>query len=207
MGFEQSTQVACLLKRIFAARPFGKILQSILKDSPYPRYMLDTAVRRAKTDRDDEDKKFHSVSRDRVRIIRACLIRFNIIKRGELNMLNTQNRDGAYNCGRLFAVLEIIQAKALGESVNATIKDKFFSSACSTPYLVFPRLIKLSQSHLGKLDKGNTIYCEKLIQEIIGNLSDSFPKALSMEKQGMFILGYYQQKENIYQNKNQGEKK
>lgn len=182
-----------------------KILESILNATPYPRYMLDTAVRRAKTDQDDKSKKFHSVSRDRVRIIKACLTRLNKIKRGELNMLNTQNRDGAYNCGRLFAALEMIQQKAL-PGINATIKDKFFSSACSTPYLVFPRLMKLAQNHLGKLDKGSLIYYEKLIQDIVTNLNDSFPKALDTEKQGMFILGYYQQKEKLYENKNKGEK-
>lgn len=183
----------------------AKILQSILKGSPYPRYMLDTAVRRVKTDQDDASKKFYAVSRDRVRIIKACLTRMNIIERGENNMLNTQNKDGAYNCGRLFAVLEMIQQKAL-PGINATIKDKFFSSACSTPYLVFPRLLKLSQSHLGKLDKGNVIFYERYLQEIISNLGDAFPKALSMEKQGMFILGYYQQKEKFFEKKNGGEK-
>lgn len=182
----------------------ARILQSVLKGTPYPRYMLETAVRRAKTDQDDTSKKFYAVSRDRVRIIKACLTRMNMIKRGEWNMLNTQNKDGAYNCGRLFAVLEMIQQKAL-PGINATIKDKFFSSACSTPYLVFPRLIKLSQSHLGKLDKGSVIFYEKHIQEILSNLGDSFPKAMSMEKQGMFILGYYQQKESFFEKKNEGE--
>lgn len=183
----------------------AKILQSILKGAPYPRYMLDTAVRRAKTDQDDASKRFYAVSRDRVRIIKACLTRMNIIKRGELIMLNTQNKDGAYNCGRLFAALEMIQQKAL-PGINTTIKDKFFSSACSTPYLVFPRLLKLSQSHLGKLDKGTTIFYEKQLQEIMSNLGDTFPKAMSMEKQGMFILGYYQQRESFFEKKNEGEK-
>lgn len=183
-----------------------KILQSILKGSPYPRYMLDTAIRRAKTDQDNTKKGFYAVSRNRVRMIKACLTRMNIIKRGEFYMLNMQNKDGAYNCGRLFAVLDMIQQKAL-PGINATIKDKFFSSACSTPYLVFPRLIKLSQNHLKKLDKGSTVFYEKYIQEILSNLSDAFPKAMSMEKQGMFILGYYQQREKLFEKKNEGEKK
>jgi CRISPR-associated protein Csd1 len=182
-----------------------KILQSILKGTPYPRYLLNTVVCRVKTDQDNASKKFYAVSRDRVRIVKACLTRMNLIKRGEFNMLNTQNQDSAYNCGRLFAVLEMIQQKAL-PGINATIKDKFFSSACSTPYLVFPRLLKLSQSHLGKLDKGSMIYYEKYIQEIVSNLGDSFPKAMSMEKQGTFILGYYQQKEKLYEKKSEGEK-
>lgn len=183
----------------------AKIMQSILHGSPYPRFMLETAVRRAKTDRDDAAKKFYAVSRDRVRIIKACLTRMNLIKRGEFTMLNTQNTDGAYNCGRLFAVLEMVQRRAHPD-LNATIKDKFFSSACSTPYLVFPRLMKLSQSHLGNLSKSSVIFYEKLIQEIVNNLGDFFPKALNMEKQGMFILGYYQQKEKLFGNKNEGEK-
>lgn len=183
----------------------AKMMQSILNGTPYPRYMLETAVRRAKTDQDDAGGKFHAVSRDRVRIIKACLTRAHLIKRGGWNMLNTQNKDGAYNCGRLFAVLEMIQQKAL-PGINATIKDRFFSSACSTPYLVFPRLMKLSQSHLGKLDKSNAVFYEKHIQEILGNLGDSFPKAMSMEKQGMFILGYYQQREKFFEKKNEGEK-
>lgn len=182
-----------------------KILQSILNGSPYPRYLFNTVIRRAKTDQDNVNQKFYAVSRDRVRIIKACLIRMNLIKRGESNMLNTQNKDSAYNCGRLFAVLEMIQQKAL-PNINATIKDKFFSSACSTPYLVFPRLLKLAQSHLGKLDQGSVIYYEKYIQEILSNLGDAFPKAMNMDKQGMFILGYYQQREKFYEKKSEGEK-
>ena len=120
-------------------------------------------------------------------------------------MLNEQCKDSAYNCGRLFAVLEALQQKALGENINATIKDKFFASACSTPYLVFPRLLKLAQNHLGKLEKGMNIYFEKMIQKITNNLGESFPKALSMDKQGTFILGYYQQREKNYESKTKGE--
>lgn len=179
-----------------------KILHSILSGAPYPGFMFNTVVRRTKSDHDNTKKKFYAVSRDRVRIIKACLTRMNFIERGELKMLNTQNKDGAYNCGRLFAVLEMIQQKAL-PGINATIKDKFFSSACSTPYLVFPRLIKLSQNHLGKLDTGSVIYYDKLIQKILSNLGDAFPKAMSMEKQGMFILGYYQQREKFFEKKNE----
>lgn len=120
-------------------------------------------------------------------------------------MLNTQNKNSAYNCGRLFAVLEKIQQRAL-PGINASIKDRFFSSACSTPYLVFPRLLKLAQNHLGKLDQGSVIYYEKYIQEILSNLGDAFPKAMNMDKQGMFILGYYQQREKFYENQSEGEK-
>lgn len=177
-----------------------KIFHSILTNSPYPRFLLDTVVYRVKTDQDDGNK-FESTNRTRVRIIKAVLIRLNTIIREDFSMLNIENKDSAYNCGRLFAILETIQRKALGDSVNATIKDRFFSSACSTPHLVFPRLIKLTQSHLGKIDGGLKIHYERALMDVIGNLNDSFPKAFNMEKQGVFILGYYQQKECLYTKK------
>ena len=120
-------------------------------------------------------------------------------------MLQENSTDTAYNLGRLFAVLEKVQADALN-SVNASIKDKFFSSACSTPYLVFPRLLKLAQAHLSKLGDGARIYAEKLIQSIISNINNAFPRTQNMEEQGMFMLGYYQQKQNLYTKIQKGDK-
>jgi CRISPR-associated protein Csd1 len=40
------------------------------------------------------------------------------------------------------------------------------------------------------------------LQEIISQI-DEFPKALSLPRQGDFLLGYYQQKQKFYENKNQ----
>lgn len=114
-------------------------------------------------------------------------------------MIDSKNQTDAFRCGRIFAVLERIQSKALGD-VNTTIKDKFFASACATPDLVFTRLIKLAQPHLSKMDKGSAIYYDKLLQEIIAEI-DVFPKALSLQKQGDFILGYYQQKQKLFETK------
>ena len=114
-------------------------------------------------------------------------------------MLQENSQDVAYTLGRLFAVLEGIQQDAADGALNATIKDKFFSSACATPNLVFPRLLKLAQAHLAKLDEGKRIYREKLLQEIIGRFDSAFPRTLTMEQQGMFILGYYQQKQKFFE--------
>ena len=181
----------------------AKLLLAVIKGTPYPQSMLTTAVRRCKTDHDDAKKKFYAVSSTRARIIKACLIRKNIISEGEYNMLQENSTDTAYNLGRLFAVLEKVQTEALGD-INATIKDKYFSSACATPYLVFPRLLKLAQPHLAKLDDGNRIYKDKLIQEILSKI-DGFPKTCDIQRQGMFILGYYQQKQKFYEKKDKGE--
>lgn len=183
----------------------AKLLISVIRGLPYPQTLLNTVVRRCRIDRDNPEKKFYSVSSTRARIIKACLIRKKYITEG-YNMLQENSTDTAYNLGRLFAVLEKVQTDAL-KSVNASIKDKYFSSACATPYLVFPRLLKLAQAHLAKLGDGGKIYSEKLIQGIIANINSAFPKTLNMEKQGMFILGYYQQKQSLYTKNLKGDDK
>lgn len=105
--------------------------------------------------------------------------------------LDKTNTSPAYLCGRLFAQLEKIQQQASNNSLNRTIKDSYFASACSTPALVFPRLIKLAQNHLSKLDdNGKRSY---FVGEIINMLGNEFPKHLSLSQQGEFILGYYQE--------------
>ena len=71
---------------------------------------------------------------------------------------------------------------------------------------MFPRLLKLAQPHLAKLDEGNRIYKDKLLQEILSKVGD-FPKACDMQQQGMFILGYYQQKQKLYEKKEKGDEK
>lgn len=60
--------------------------------------------------------------------------------------------DTAYVLGRLFSVLESIQKEA-NQGINATIKDRYFNSACATPASVFPILFKLENSHIKKLER------------------------------------------------------
>ena len=52
------------------------------------------------------------------------------------------------------AVLEAVQRKRANPNINTTIKDRYFNSACATPALVFPTLLRLAQSHLGKIGGG-----------------------------------------------------
>ena len=114
--------------------------------------------------------------------------------------LSEENNDQAYVLGRLFSVLESIQIDA-NPGIKATIRDRYFNSACSAPASVFPVLIKLKNSHIKKLerDKASTkVYYEKMLTEIIGKL-DKYPKRLSLEEQGDFILGYYHQMQKKYE--------
>jgi CRISPR-associated protein Csd1 len=101
----------------------------------------------------------------------------------------------AYYCGRLLAVLEAIQRKAIG-SVNTSLTDRYYGAASSTPANAFPSLMRGARSHLAKLRKQTPGTCnalEERLEEITVNLS-TFPKTLNLQQQGLFALGYYHQR-------------
>jgi CRISPR-associated protein Csd1 len=83
--------------------------------------------------------------------------------------------------------------------VNSGVKDKYFASACSRPSTVFPRLLTLAQAHLSKIEDGKSFWLSKEIGGIIAMLENEFPATLSLEDQGRFIVGYYQQRYYKYE--------
>lgn len=176
----------------------AKLFEAVLYGTPYPEALLETMVRRIKTDTDI------SINTVRAGVVKACINR-NYAKKEEITMaLNTENENPAYLCGRLFAVLEKLQQEAVG-NVNRTIKDAYFASASSTPALVFPKLIRLAQNHLNKTKR--PVFFNKLIGEIMEKLQDEFPKMLSLQDQGRFDIGYYQQYQSFFEKSNAAEDK
>jgi CRISPR-associated protein Csd1 len=103
----------------------------------------------------------------------------------------------AYRLGRLFAVLERLQGLAIGNP-NATITDRFYGAASTTPRVVFGNLLRLAQHHAAKIEGGG--YFQKLIAEILEPLDckNAFPASLPLEDQGLFALGYYHQRANLW---------
>ena len=131
--------------------------------------------------------------------------------------LDENSTDVAYLLGRWFAVLEEVQEKSqekpqektqgkvqekVQEKASETIRDRFFTAACGTPAYVFPILQKLSIHHLKKLDPAPKIYLDKKLSEIMEKLdTKGIPRHLPLEEQGVFILGYYHQKQKRYEKK------
>ena len=115
--------------------------------------------------------------------------------------LNEASNYTPYVLVRLFSTLEAVQSAA-NPGINATIKDKYFNSACATPAAVFPILLKLANSHLKKLGGGLAVNYSKQIGELTARLETAFPKTLSLEEQGAFILGYYHQTQKRFEKKN-----
>ena len=124
--------------------------------------------------------------------------------------LDESNINPGYRLGRLFAVLERTQEDASGGpgKLNATIRDRYYGAASSTPVTVFPNLLKLNKHHLSKIDnQGQRVKLEKLLGSIIWEVTD-FPTQLSLSDQGRFAIGYYHQRQNFFKKsdpKTQGE--
>ena len=171
------------------------VLQAILSGGRYPTSLYANTLIRIRAE--SGDKK---MSWGRAAIIKAYLIKNYDCMKGEKFMgLNKDCNDAAYVLGRLFSVLETIQKEA-NPTITTTIRDRYFNSACATPAVIFPVLIKLKNSHVKKLERdkgGAKVYYEKELTEIMEKLDD-FPKRLSLEQQGQFDLGYYHQQQEKY---------
>jgi len=171
----------------------GDVMRSILEGLPYPQTLLGAAVRRIKAEQ--------HVSYPRAALIKACINRTTRYSNSE-NMeelkvsLDEQNHNIGYRLGRLFAVLEKVQEEA-NPGLNATIRDRYYGSASSSPVTAFSTLLKLSKHHLAKLHKGRAINVERLIGEIMAEIQD-FPAHLSIADQGRFAIGYYHQRQAFF---------
>jgi CRISPR-associated protein Csd1 len=173
----------------------GDALRAILTGGRYPATLLNQTMLRIRAE--------HEISRGRAAIIKAYLLRNTDekkLKEVSTVALNEQSDYTPYVLGRLFSVLESTQ-QAANPGISATIKGRFFNSACATPAAVFPIIMKLSNSHLKKLDGGMRVYWSKQIGELANKLADTFPKNLSLHEQGAFILGYYHQTQKRYEKK------
>lgn len=65
---------------------------------------------------------------------------------------------------------------------------------------MFPTLLRLAQSHLSKLG-GPGIYYDKLITKLLSCVTQSYPARLTLQDQGIFQLGYYHQKQQLFTKK------
>ncbi|MFH7320148.1 type I-C CRISPR-associated protein Cas8c/Csd1 [Desulfurivibrio sp. D14AmB] len=125
-----------------------------------------------------------------------------------------ETEDKAYNCGRLLAVLAETQAKAHDYKLEgAGVAERYFGTASVSPASVFPLLLRLNRHHLDKIRKSNKYggharFIEESMQAILVLLkpdaqgaAPEFPRHLSLQEQGRFAIGFYQQKAENEQQK------
>lgn len=181
----------------------GEVMRAILMNAPYPASLFAQVEVRIRAEQD--------INRGKAAILKAYLDK-NVVRDQDGHpmkevltvKLNEETSYAPYVLGRLFAVLESLQQSA-NPGINATIRDRYFNSACATPAQVFPTLIKLAQNHLNKLDDGLSIYYDKRMSDLCGRLTESLPKHLTLEEQGVFQLGYYHQRQALFTKKEEKE--
>lgn len=176
------------------------VAKSIFQGLPYPQTLYSACIRRIRAEGGD-------VSIARAAIIKAYLNRLNdnINKKISI-MLDKNNQNQGYLCGRLFAVLDKIQEEANGIH---SIRERYMNAASTTPSAVFATILNLSSHHMENLpNEARRIFFEKLKQEIIGKISsDGFPSHLSLQDQGRFFVGYYQQRQDFFTSKDEADNK
>lgn len=172
----------------------GELVRAVFsgEDSPYPQALLNAAVNRCRAERE--------VTYPRASAIKAWLNRHIRSTRSQEKeftpMLDLDNPNPAYRLGRAFATLEKIQEEAQ-PGINATIRERYYGAASSTPVAVFTTLLRLSKHHLAKLSAGRKTQFEKLLGEVLSGVAD-FPAHLSLADQGRFALGYYHQRQAFF---------
>jgi CRISPR-associated protein Csd1 len=180
----------------------GQLVQSILQGTPYPLTLYNCVLNRLRVLEKDQ----HGKSRERVSYLKASILKAVLTRNYHYIIpmsLDTTRTEPAYLLGRLFAALEKTQEDAI-PGINATIRDRFYGSASATPGAVFPRLLRTYQHHLSKLEGGQKVNRDRLVQAIHGMLA-SFPTHLGLEDQGLFAIGYYHQRQDFFTKKDKPE--
>lgn len=169
------------------------VARSIFQGLPYPQTLFSACIRRIRADEGN-------VGIARAAILKAYLNRINDNKNKKISiMLDKENTNIGYLCGRLFAVMDNLQYAA---NKQDSIRSSYMNAASSTPASVFPTILKLSNSHYDKTakdNKGLAIYFDRQKQEIM-SMIQSFPETLNLNDQSRFFLGYYHQKNERTEN-------
>ena len=172
----------------------AQITDAALNNRVLPVSLLQAALRRNKAEQ--------KITYGRASLLKAYInraIRAGRLKNmKELTMSLDRNRqDIGYVLGRLFAVLEKTQAEA-NPGLNATIADRYFGSASSTPIAVFGTLMRLLPHHLNKLEfEGRAVQLQWEIRQILEHCQ-KFPNHLNLEQQGLFAIGYYHETQFLF---------
>jgi len=195
---------------MFSALPEGArelLIHCALQNRPLPRSLLVRAISRGRAEihyLSLSDARQVGVVRRRMHarfaLIRLTLNRSSLKENPLPPHLDKGREEPAYLSGRLFAVRESLQYRALG-NVNASITDRYFERASANPASVEHALSALEQQHLRTLRRIAPRGVEIVFSKRIGDLHDrcgAAPGRLTTEGQALWIAGYYQQRQENF---------
>jgi CRISPR-associated protein Csd1 len=164
------------------------LARAALHGTPLPAHVLSVLMQRIRAD--------HHIDRPRIALLRLALTR-TTTRHKELCVpqLNPNSTEPGYVCGRIMAMLEAIQRKAMPK-VNTTITDKYLTTAVVSPRAVLTRLRIGARPHLRTIARtsepaGRAM--ENRMRDAF-DLLDTLPAHLNAEQQALFILGYEHQR-------------
>ena len=172
------------------------IIQAILNATPFPDAVANRSlafIRSQMFSSEDDDQPRKTPDPQACQWLKAWLCRRERQKyRKEVLTMeyNVNHPEPAYHCGALVAVYGAIQNAAMPD-VNASLIDRYYASASQTPALVLGQLARMSNYHIGKLEKLRDYYAD-LRDETACAIGPDLPAVLLPEQQAYFALGYYQ---------------
>lgn len=160
---------------------------------------------------DESEILFWLKQRSRFALIKLILLRFfrNQPQRKEGDFMPppqlADTPEPAYNLGRLLAVFESLQDRYHDfQKKGAGVIERYYGTASSAPAAVFPLLCRLARHHLSKVRKDDESAANRIDSEIGEILkkfqpdapgeSPKFKRMLTLPEQGIFALGFYQQR-------------
>lgn len=201
----------------------GELLRATLTGARFPASLLSLLLLRVRSD--------HLLDAQRIALIKGVIARGMRLdgrlpqkpdgtpKEDYLVRSDPNDTNDARRLGRLFALIERAQLTALGDEINATVKDKFLSAAAATPRQVFSGLLEAAENHhLKRLRNGHSdahwiaesakksglsvsqvarrvgAALNADIGRLAGTFGDGFPAQHTIEDQGLFLVGYYQER-------------
>ena len=161
--------------------------------------------------KDDSSKSTFPFNVSRFALIKLILIRFfrNLLDRKESDYMPepqlSDTPEPAYNLGRLLAVFESLQDRYHNfDKKGAGVVERYYGTASSAPAAVFPLLCRLARHHISKIRKDDEAASRRLDDQIGSILvkfqsetpgsPPKFKRVLTLSEQGIFALGFYQQR-------------
>ncbi len=191
---------------------YTAMAETALTGAAPPIALLPLAVRRCVIG-DDTPAGGGKTRREHVPYRRAALLKlllswdsqttqFDQEKVERMSDFDSTNADPAYNCGRLLYQLERIQYLALEREANATVVDRYYGGASTTPRTIFPPLLRMAkQAHLPAVRRGKYSRAyfglQDRLGEIMTHIGAEFPQTFNMRQQGSFALGYYSERARV----------
>lgn len=192
----------------------GSMIKAALHGSLYPLSIVARALERTRAEIGRSDWADQNRRDARTALIKAVLnrrrraypetVKYMEVKRD----MDPRNDSPGYSLGLLMAVLERLQQTAQGD-LNATVVDRYFSSASATPKVAFVRLMKNARHHVRKVKddpdrRGMVFHIEKIMDELAERFdprTNGFPAHLDLDEQGLFVLGYHQMRKWLWMKK------